>query len=459
MLSVAWRCVTAPPLPRREQLLEAAAALFAERGYHAVGIDDIGAAAGISGPGVYRHFPSKQALLAALCDRALTRMLDGRAGHLRRVRRPPGPPGGARRPARRLRRRRARADRRLGARAARAVRGRPPVAAPADAGVRAAVAGGARAACATTSSRPRSPSSPARRSRCSTPRPCRRTGVPARAPGRRCCARWRWRPCWRPGVSPRAAARRLLPSSRWSPPAAAVDEPETVRPLIGSELVEALRDGGHVALPAAHAHPGRRRADQPDPLGDCSRQRLLDDAGRADARALGEAVRALDVPVGEVLASPFCRTVETAELAFGRVGDRRRAADPTPETRGADDAGRCGELLSAVPADGENTVLVGHLTNLRLLSTASPDEGGTVVFRPDGEGFVLVGSVPPQGWPELAARRVALRRDGAPGRSARAAPRGTAPCARNASTPSASRPEQETHTLRPSRSSTRPRTA
>ena len=63
--------------PRRELLLSAAADLFAARGYHAVGIDDIGAAAGISGPGVYRHFASKQALLEELCDRAMTRMLDG----------------------------------------------------------------------------------------------------------------------------------------------------------------------------------------------------------------------------------------------------------------------------------------------------------------------------------------------------------------------------------------------
>ena len=54
--------------------------LFAERGFHAVGIDDIGVAAGISGPGVYRHFPGKQALLAALCDRALSRLLDGARG-------------------------------------------------------------------------------------------------------------------------------------------------------------------------------------------------------------------------------------------------------------------------------------------------------------------------------------------------------------------------------------------
>lgn len=67
-------------VPRREQLLEAAAALFAERGFHDVGIDDIGAAAGITGPGVYRHFASKQALLEALCDRAMTRMLDGARG-------------------------------------------------------------------------------------------------------------------------------------------------------------------------------------------------------------------------------------------------------------------------------------------------------------------------------------------------------------------------------------------
>lgn len=63
--------------PRREKLLAAAATLFAERGYHDVGIDDIGAAAGISGPGVYRHFAGKQALLESLCDRAMTRMLEG----------------------------------------------------------------------------------------------------------------------------------------------------------------------------------------------------------------------------------------------------------------------------------------------------------------------------------------------------------------------------------------------
>ena len=54
---------TEAPLARRDQLLSAAALLFRRRGFHAVGIDDIGAAVGLSGPAVYRHFPSKQALL------------------------------------------------------------------------------------------------------------------------------------------------------------------------------------------------------------------------------------------------------------------------------------------------------------------------------------------------------------------------------------------------------------
>lgn len=51
---------------RREQILREAARLFAERGFHGVGVDEIGAAVGISGPGLYRHFAGKDAMLAEL---------------------------------------------------------------------------------------------------------------------------------------------------------------------------------------------------------------------------------------------------------------------------------------------------------------------------------------------------------------------------------------------------------
>jgi AcrR family transcriptional regulator len=60
--------------PRREALLAAAAELFDERGYDGVGIADIGAATGVSGAAVYRHFPSKDAVLAAVVDRARERI-------------------------------------------------------------------------------------------------------------------------------------------------------------------------------------------------------------------------------------------------------------------------------------------------------------------------------------------------------------------------------------------------
>src|SRR5690554_865254 len=64
---------------RRALLLTAAARLFAERGFDRVSMEDLGAAAGVSGPAVYRHFPSKQAVLAALLVEVSESLHDG--GH------------------------------------------------------------------------------------------------------------------------------------------------------------------------------------------------------------------------------------------------------------------------------------------------------------------------------------------------------------------------------------------
>ncbi|WP_216217589.1 TetR/AcrR family transcriptional regulator [Amycolatopsis aidingensis] len=62
---------------RREQVLAAATELFQQRGFHAVSMEDIGAAAGIAGPSVYRHFSSKASLLTAICQRAAERLTLG----------------------------------------------------------------------------------------------------------------------------------------------------------------------------------------------------------------------------------------------------------------------------------------------------------------------------------------------------------------------------------------------
>ena len=62
---------------RRERILAAAAELAARRGFHTVGMADIGAEAGIVGSGIYRHFGSKDAVLAALLDRVMDRLQTG----------------------------------------------------------------------------------------------------------------------------------------------------------------------------------------------------------------------------------------------------------------------------------------------------------------------------------------------------------------------------------------------
>ena len=62
---------------RRSQLITAAERLMAEHGYLAVRLEDIGAAAGVSGPAIYRHFPNKEALLVELLVGISTRLLTG----------------------------------------------------------------------------------------------------------------------------------------------------------------------------------------------------------------------------------------------------------------------------------------------------------------------------------------------------------------------------------------------
>jgi len=61
----------------RQRYLDAAAELFARRGFHAVSIDELGAAAGVSGPALYRHFAGKEAVLAEILVGVSERLLTG----------------------------------------------------------------------------------------------------------------------------------------------------------------------------------------------------------------------------------------------------------------------------------------------------------------------------------------------------------------------------------------------
>ena len=85
-----------------------------------------------------------------------------------------------------------------------------------------------------------------------------------------------------------------------------------------ARLADRLRRGGYV-LAFRHAATDFSMTDSTRDLRDCSRQRNLTAEGRREARSIGREFRRLGIPVGRVLASPFCRTRETATLAFGRA--------------------------------------------------------------------------------------------------------------------------------------------
>jgi phosphohistidine phosphatase SixA len=133
---------------------------------------------------------------------------------------------------------------------------------------------------------------------------------------------------------------------------------------------------------------------------DCPTQRNLDERGRDDARAIGAAIRALGIPIGKVRASPFCRTVETAELAFGR-------AEKTSDVRGGpaqpDDDARYAmlrKLLSQPPARGANDVIVSHGNPFYAVAGAPYlAEGEAAVVQPTGDGFRVVARIRVEDWP------------------------------------------------------------
>jgi broad specificity phosphatase PhoE len=137
--------------------------------------------------------------------------------------------------------------------------------------------------------------------------------------------------------------------------------------------------------------------------------RQLSDAGRDTAVAVGEAMRALAVPVSELLASPYCRTMETAKLlGYGTPTPTRavlnlRVAPSAGGRAGVIASAR--ELLASVPPPGGNRVIVAHGNVAREATPVYPAEAEAVVFRPDGAGgFDLVARVTPESWLSLARR-------------------------------------------------------
>jgi phosphohistidine phosphatase SixA len=177
--------------------------------------------------------------------------------------------------------------------------------------------------------------------------------------------------------------------------------------LPNAELVNALRRGGYV-LVMRHASSPRETPSKdtanPDNL---KLERQLDEAGRSGATAMGDALRALKIPIGTVLTSPTYRAMETVKLArFNSPVPATELGDGGQSMQAANEAQAIWlrSKVREVPRSG-NTILVTHQPNL---SRAFPEwgpsvaDGETVVLRPDGKGDVtVVGRIAIEEWPRL----------------------------------------------------------
>jgi hypothetical protein len=176
--------------------------------------------------------------------------------------------------------------------------------------------------------------------------------------------------------------------------------------LQGPALLAVLRRGGYILYFRHTATDFGQSDERMTGFEACETQRNLTDAGRADARVIGATLRELRIPIGTVLASPYCRTLETAQLMFGR-------AAATPEVRGGpaqpESPGRYAalrELLATPVPSGSNVAIASHGNPYRAVAGGDYlAEGEAAVIEPLGAaGFRVVARVRKDGWKELATR-------------------------------------------------------
>ena len=177
-------------------------------------------------------------------------------------------------------------------------------------------------------------------------------------------------------------------------------------PPSADEVLKLLRGGGYVVV----VRHGATFADQADTdplnLDDISKQRQLNDKGRADAKAVGDAFRRAGVPIGQSYSSRFQRAVETARLIGGKepqatldISEGGLVVSPNENNRRA---AALRALAATAPTAGTNTLIVTHKPN--ILDAFGRDwfeikEGEVSIFKPAGDGtYTLVGRVQINQW-------------------------------------------------------------
>jgi hypothetical protein len=198
---------------------------------------------------------------------------------------------------------------------------------------------------------------------------------------------------------PALEAPAQLPGAA-TPPAATFLSP----PLAGRALVGALRSGGYVIYLRHTSTDFGQNDDAMTSFADCAQQRNLTERGRAEARAIGAALRALHIPLGAILASPFCRTLETARLAFGEPTTAMAVRGGPIDRDNPDRYAELRTIFATAPPPGTNIAIASHGNPYQaVVGPPYLAEGEMAIIRPLGDArFEVVARVRKEEWAELA---------------------------------------------------------
>lgn len=214
-----------------------------------------------------------------------------------------------------------------------------------------------------------------------------------------------------------APGKGTAPSTVITPPSAppASPAPDTtvvdsvkgahkVFPRPSSDLPKKLREGGYVIVFRHSITDWSQRDADVTNFADRTTQRNLSAEGEAAAKAIGQSIAVLKLPIGRVIASPMWRCRDTAQLAFGR----HEVSNDLFQRGGQSRAVRV-DLLSTPTEKGKNLVLVTHqdvlIPIVAGLARDQLKEAEALIVRPLGDKkFEIVAQVGPEDWARLAAK-------------------------------------------------------
>jgi phosphohistidine phosphatase SixA len=162
--------------------------------------------------------------------------------------------------------------------------------------------------------------------------------------------------------------------------------------LAADDVWAVLKKPGQVILLRHSNAPGNASESNDMNFKDCTIQRNLDDAGRAQAARIGNEFRKHGISKVRLISSQYCRALDTARLTkLGNVSEQRDLnqvflANPSAMA----EAGTKGRALIKSVANGPLTMLVTHVTNIQSMAGAQLDSGEFAVVHVDKNGEIVV---------------------------------------------------------------------